>query len=79
MTEGATYCGAEALGWEERSVAYWRLVNYVAECFARSGGIAWAPRTNSGCDDPGWQAVEELREANRIFQETLPERIPEKN
>lgn len=77
MTEGATYCGAEVLGWEERSATYWRLVNRMAEHFARSGGIAWAPRTNSGCDDPGWQAAEQLREANRIFLETPSDQLPE--
>ncbi len=69
MAEGATYCGAEIMEWEEKSDSYWRVIDYAAEIFSRAGVVGFAPRTNSGCDESSWpKAADRVRQANRIFR-----------
>ena len=66
--EGATYCGHPRKRWEEKSDAYWALVDYATRRLKDEGYWGCVARTNSGPEDPSWiEFPERLRHATRAF------------
>jgi len=68
LGEGASYCADHRLRWEERSDAYWEVVEHAARAYRQHGLVGAVPRTNSGPDDPVWHEYpERLKRANAVF------------
>ncbi len=68
--EGATYCAHPQMRWEEKSEAYWELVNYATHRLKEEGYWGCVARTNSGPEDPSWiEFPERLRNAMMSFAE----------
>jgi hypothetical protein len=68
LGEGASYCADQRFRWEERSDAYWEVVEHAARAYREHGLIGAVPRTNSGPEDPVWQEYpERLQRANAVF------------
>ncbi len=68
MGEGATYCAHPQLRWEEKSDAYWELVDYATRRLKEEGYWGCVPRTHSGPYDPAWREFpERLRHAMAQF------------
>ncbi len=66
--EGATYCAHRHMRWEEKSDAYWELVNYATRRLREEGYWGCVARTNSGPEDPAWiEFSERLRQATACF------------
>ena len=66
--EAGTYCAHPRMRWEEKSDAYWSLIDSAAELLRRKEHWGCMPRTNSGPEDPSWtEFPERLRRANNIF------------
>jgi hypothetical protein len=68
MGEGASYCADHRLRWEERSDAYWEVVEHAARTYREHGFLGAVARTNSGPTDPVWHEYpERLRRVNAVF------------
>jgi hypothetical protein len=68
LGEGASYCADHRLRWEERSDAYWEVVEHAARTWREHGCWGAVARTNSGPTDPVWQEYpERLQRANAMF------------
>ncbi len=68
LGEGASYCADHRLRWEERSDAYWEVVEHAARAYREHGPVGAVPRTNSGPEDPVWHEYpERLLRANAVF------------
>jgi hypothetical protein len=68
LGEGASYCADHRLRWEERSDAYWEVVEHAARTWREHGFWGAVPRTNSGPIDPVWyEYPERLKRANAVF------------
>ncbi|TVS12988.1 MAG: hypothetical protein EA424_22020 [Planctomycetaceae bacterium] len=68
LGEGASYCADHRLRWEERSDAYWEVVEHAARTWREHGFWGAVPRTNSGPTDPVWHEYpERLQRANAVF------------
>jgi hypothetical protein len=68
LGEGASYCADRRLRWEERSDAYWDVVEHAARACRRHGLWGAVVRTNSGPEDPVWHEYpERLRRVNALF------------
>jgi len=66
--EGASYCGDARLRWEERSDAYWEVVEHAARAYRERGLWGAVARTNSGPEDPTWyEYPDRLRRVNEVF------------
>jgi hypothetical protein len=66
--EGATYCAHMGMRWEERSDAYWSLIEHTLGLLKQNGYWGCTPRTNSGPEDPSWtEYPDRLRHANEFF------------
>jgi hypothetical protein len=68
LGEGASYCADHRLRWEERSDAYWEVVEHAARIWREHGFWGAVARTNSGPTDPVWHEYpERLQRANAVF------------
>ncbi|MDD5704730.1 MAG: cellulase-like family protein [Kiritimatiellae bacterium] len=68
VSECATYCAHPAMRWEERSDAYWSLIEYMVGLLKQAGYWGCTPRTHSGPEDPSWtECPDRLRHANELF------------
>ncbi len=68
LGEGASYCADHRLRWEERSDAYWEVVEHAARAWREHGFWGAVARTNSGPTDPVWHEYpERLQRANAVF------------
>jgi len=68
LGEGASYCADHRFRWEERSDAYWEVVEHTARTYRKHGFWGAVPRTNSGPEDPAWHEYpERLQRANAVF------------
>ncbi len=68
LGEGASYCADHRLRWEERSDAYWEVVEHAARTWREHGFWGAVARTNSGPTDPVWHEYpERLQRANAVF------------
>jgi len=68
LGEGVSYCADHRLRWEERSDAYWEVVEHAARTYREHGLWGAVARTNSGPEDPVWHEYpERLRRANAVF------------
>ncbi len=68
LGEGASYCADTRLRWEERSDAYWEVVEHAARACREHGLWGAVARTNSGPEDPAWHEYpERLRRVNEVF------------
>jgi len=68
LGEGASYCADHRLRWEERSDAYWEVIEHAARAYREHGLVGAVPRTNSGPEDPVWHEYpERLQRANAVF------------
>lgn len=68
MGEGMSYCGDNRLRWEERSDAYWGIVEQAVRQCREKGLLGCVARTNSGPEDPAWwEYPERLQRVNAIF------------
>jgi len=68
LGEGASYCADHRLRWEERSDAYWEVVEHAARACREH--VLWGAvaRTNGGPEDPVWREYpERLRRVNAVF------------
>ncbi len=66
--EGVTYCADTRLRWEERSDAYWEVVEHAARVYREHGLWGAVARTNSGPEDPAWHEYpDRLRRVNEVF------------
>ena len=66
--EGANYCADARLRWEERSDAYWEVVEHAARAYREHGLWGAVARTNSGPEDPTWMEYpDRLRRVNEVF------------
>jgi hypothetical protein len=66
--EGASYCADARLRWEERSDAYWEVVEHAARACREHGLWGAVARTNSGPEDPTWHEYpDRLRRVNEVF------------
>jgi hypothetical protein len=66
--EGASYCANTRLRWEERSDAYWEVVEHAGRAYREHGLWGAVARTNSGPEDPAWHEYpERLRRVNEVF------------
>jgi len=73
LGEGATYCADHRLRWEERSDAYWEVVEHAACTYRERGFWGAVPRTNVGPTDPVWQEYpERLHRVNAVFSGLMP-------
>jgi hypothetical protein len=68
LGEGVSYCADHRLRWEERSDAYWEVVEHAARTYRELGFRGAVARTNSGPEDPVWHEYpERLRRVNAVF------------
>ena len=68
LGEGVSYCADHRLRWEERSDAYWEVVEHAARVYREHGLSGAVARTNSGPEDPVWHEYpERLRRVNAVF------------
>ena len=68
LGEGASYCADHRLRWEERSDAYWEVVEHAARAWREHGFWGAVARTNGGPEDPVWHEYpERLQRANAVF------------
>jgi hypothetical protein len=68
LGEGASYCADTRLRWEERSDAYWEVLEHAARVYRESGLWGAVARTNSGPEDPAWyEYPNRLRRVNEAF------------
>jgi hypothetical protein len=68
LGEGASYCADSRLRWEERSDAYWEVVEHAARQWREHGFLGAVVRTNAGPEDPVWHEYpERLRRINAVF------------
>ena len=68
LGEGASYCADHRLRWEERSDAYWEVVEHAARACREHGLGGAVARTNGGPEDPVWHEYpERLRRVNAVF------------
>ena len=69
MSEGASYCALEAMRWEERSDAYWEVVEHAARVYREHGLWGAVARTCCGPEDPSWHEFpERLKRVNEVFR-----------
>ena len=69
LGEGASYCADHRLRWEERSDAYWEVVEHAARVCRQNGIWGAVARTNSGPEDPVWHEYpERLQRVNAVFR-----------
>ena len=75
--EGASFCAHAQMRWEERSDAYWEVVEHAVRAYREHGLWGAVARTNSGPEDPVWHEYpERLRRVNQVFCGTLAESVP---
>jgi len=68
LGEGASYCADCRLRWEERSDAYWEVVEHAARTYRENGFLGAVVRTNAGPEDPVWHEYpERLKRVNAVF------------
>jgi hypothetical protein len=68
LGEGASYCALDRMRWEERSDAYWEVVEHAARAYREHGLWGAMARTHSGPDDPAWHEYpDRLRRVNEVF------------
>jgi hypothetical protein len=68
LGEGVSYCADHRLRWEERSDAYWEVVEHAARAYREHGLWGAVARTNSGPEDPVWHEYpERLKRVNAEF------------
>lgn len=68
MGEAASYCAANSMRWEEKSDAYWEIIEYAVLTLKKLGFWGCMPRTTSGPEDPSWtECPERLRHLNELF------------
>jgi hypothetical protein len=68
LGEGASYCADCRLRWEERSDAYWEVVEHAARQWRAHGFLGAVVRTNAGPEDPVWHEYpERLQRVNDVF------------
>lgn len=68
LGEGVSYCADHRLRWEERSDAYWDVVEHAARAYRKHGFWGAVSRTNSGPGDPVWHEYpERLWCVNAVF------------
>jgi len=68
LGEGVTYCAHADMRWEERSDAYWEVVEHAARAYRAHGLWGSMVRTNSGPEDPVWHEYpDRLRRVNEAF------------
>jgi len=68
MGEGASYCALAAMRWEERSDAYWEVVEHAARAYREHGLWGAVARTCCGPEDPSWHEFpDRLRRVNAVF------------
>jgi len=68
LGEGASYCADHRLRWEERSDAYWEVVEHAARACRQNGLWGSVVRTNAGPEDPVWHEYpERLQRVNAVF------------
>ena len=69
LGEGASYCAHAAMRWEERSDAYWEVVEHAARACREHGLWGAVARTCCGPEDPSWHEFpERLQRVNAIFK-----------
>jgi len=68
LGEGVGYCADCRLRWEERSDAYWEVVEHAARQWRDHGFLGAVARTNAGPEDPVWHEYpERLQRVNAVF------------
>lgn len=68
LGEGASYCADRRLRWEERSDAYWEVVEHAVRACRDLGFWGTVVRTNAGPEDPVWHEYpERLCRVNAVF------------
>jgi hypothetical protein len=68
LGEGVSYCADRRLRWEERSDAYWEVVEHTVRTYRELGLWGAVVRTNSGPEDAVWSEYpERLRRINAAF------------
>jgi hypothetical protein len=68
MGEGASYCAYQEMRWEERSDAYWEVVEHAVRAYREHGLWGAVARTNCGPEDPVWHEYpERLKRVNDVF------------
>lgn len=68
LGEGASYCADSRLRWEERSDAYWEVVEHAARAWRDHGFLGAVVRTNAGPEDPVWHEYpDRLKRINEVF------------
>ncbi len=68
LGEGASYCADCRLRWEERSDAYWEVVEHAAHTWRDHDFLGAVVRTNAGPEDPVWREFpERLKRINQVF------------
>ena len=69
MGEGVSFCGSNYLLWEERSEAYWDLLEYAYGEYRKAGLAGCVPRTCSGPEDPCWNlCADKLKHLNEMIR-----------
>lgn len=68
LGEGASYCADCRLRWEERSDAYWEVLEHAARVWRNHGFLGAEVRTNAGPEDHVWREnPERLQRVNAVF------------
>jgi hypothetical protein len=68
MGEGASYCALAAMRWEERSDAYWEVVEHATRAYREHGLWGAVARTCCGPEDPSWHEFpDRLKRVNDVF------------
>jgi len=68
LGEGASYCAHADMRWEERSDAYWEVVEHAARACRQNGLWGSVARTCCGPEDPSWHEFpERLKRVNDVF------------
>ena len=74
MGEGVTYCASTKLRFEERSDAYWRLIEEQAKYLREKGFLGTVVRTTSGPEDISWDLCKDkYLQMNRLFAQPTDE------
>jgi len=66
--EGVSYVAGMRFLYEEHSARYWQMLEEQSRIFRAAGISGAVPRTNSGPEEPGWQACAgKFRRVNELF------------
>ncbi len=69
MGEGVSFCGNNCLQWEERSEAYWDLLEFAYGEYRKAGLSGCVPRSCCGPEDPSWTlCADKLKHLNELIR-----------